>query len=96
VLTILYVSCLPLSLQLAVTDHGLEHELSALDQSGYSLLHYACLYGLVTLVPLLLARGAAVDAPTGCGRAHTPLHLAAAAGSLEVRLVMYTYFAAAS
>jgi ankyrin repeat protein len=82
--------------QLAATDHGLEHELSALDQSGYSLLHYACLYGLVTLVPLLVARGAAVDTPTGCGRAHTPLHLAAAAGSLEVHLViMHTYVTAA-
>ena len=72
-------------LQLAATDHGMEHELSALDESGYSLLHYACLYSLAPLVPLLLAKGAAVDSPTGCGSAHTPLHLAAAAGSLEVR-----------
>ena len=52
-------------LQLAVSDQGLQQELSELDDSGYSLLHYACLYGLVPLVALLLERGAAVNAPTG-------------------------------
>lgn len=55
--------CGPLSLQL--TD--LESELNALDSSGFSVLHYACLHGLGALVPVLLQRGADVNLRTGDG-----------------------------
>ncbi|KAG5178670.1 hypothetical protein JKP88DRAFT_329414 [Tribonema minus] len=71
------------ALELAANDTALEEELRAIDPSGYALLHHAALYGLRALVPLLLDKGAAVGARTRCGRAQTPLHLAAAAGHAE-------------
>mmetsp|Transcript_3319 Transcript_3319/g.5153 ORF Transcript_3319/g.5153 Transcript_3319/m.5153 type:complete len:594 (-) Transcript_3319:307-2088(-) len=72
--------------QLASTDNTLEEELKALDQHGYSLLHYACLYGLNKLIPLLIEKGGeyTLNQRTKCGRSHTPLHLAAGGGHIEI------------
>jgi len=67
---------------IATLDEELVTELDSLDMSGFSLLHYCCLYNLNTLVPVLLAKGASVNHRTACGT--TALHLAAGAGHLAV------------
>jgi ankyrin repeat protein len=58
----------------ALNKHGL---------SGFTLLHYASLYNIVSLVPLLLSRGADPNALTEKGGL-TPLHLAAGAGHDQI------------
>uniref|UniRef100_A0A6U0XRL7 CG-1 domain-containing protein n=1 Tax=Rhizochromulina marina TaxID=1034831 RepID=A0A6U0XRL7_9STRA len=64
--------------ELAAADEGLQEELNAADRHGFCLLHYACLYNLGPMVPILLRYGALVNSVTLDGQ--TPLHLAASAG----------------
>lgn len=47
--------------QLAAIDDELIAEIDSLDTSGYSLLHYCCMYNLYSLIPVLLGRGANVN-----------------------------------
>jgi hypothetical protein len=72
--------------QLAALDEDLKAEIDSLDSSGFSLLHYCCLYNLTSLVPVLIAKGANVNKRTGNGS--TALHLAAGAGHLAVAEVL--------
>lgn len=72
--------------QLAVMDDDLKAEIDSLDSSGFSLLHYCCLYNLNSLIPVLLARGADVNRRNSTGS--TALHLAAASGHLAVVQVL--------
>ena len=51
--------------QLACIDDDLQNSLDSLDETGFSLLHYCCLYNLTTLVPVLLAKGVSVNLVTG-------------------------------
>ncbi|CAM9659061.1 unnamed protein product, partial [Phaeothamnion confervicola] len=81
--------------QLASTDSSLQEELNCPDDSGYSLLHYTCLYSLGTLVPVLLARGASVHQPSACGQRLTPLHCAAIGGDLALAQALLQAGAAA-
>ncbi|CAM9667168.1 unnamed protein product, partial [Discosporangium mesarthrocarpum] len=71
--------------RLASADSALEEELNALDSSGFSLLHYTCLYNLAPLVPVLLAmKGMDVNQKAANGQGQTPLHLAVSSGSLQL------------
>ena len=72
--------------QLATMDDDLKAEIDSLDSSGFSLLHYCCLYNLNSLIPVLLARGADVNRRTSTGS--TALHLAAGSGHLAVTQVL--------
>ena len=72
--------------QLAALDEDLKAEIDSLDASGFSLLHYCCLYNLNSLIPVLLARSADVNRRTATGS--TALHLAAGAGNLAVVQVL--------
>ena len=74
-------------------DDGLRQELWMLDDNGFSFLHYICMYGYTSLLPVVLdciKRGAngvaslssAVNKSTKSGV--YPLHLAASAGSVEM------------
>jgi hypothetical protein len=72
--------------QLAALDDDLRAEIDSLDSTGFSLLHYCCLYNLNSLIPVLLARGADVNRRTSTGS--TALHLAAGAGHLAVAQVL--------
>jgi hypothetical protein len=69
--------------QLAASDDDLRGELNAPDKNGMCLLHYAGLYNILPLVPVLLQYGAWVDATAG-EQLQTPLHLAAGAGHAAV------------
>jgi len=51
--------------------------------SGFTLLHYASLYNILSLIPLLLSRGADPNALTEKGNL-TALHLAAGAGHDQI------------
>eukprot|EP00563_Minutocellus_polymorphus_P002874 CAMPEP_0181035574 /NCGR_PEP_ID=MMETSP1070-20121207/8394_1 /TAXON_ID=265543 /ORGANISM="Minutocellus polymorphus, Strain NH13" /LENGTH=1229 /DNA_ID=CAMNT_0023113139 /DNA_START=282 /DNA_END=3974 /DNA_ORIENTATION=+ len=51
--------------------------------SGFTLLHYAALYNILSLIPLLLSRGADPNALTEKGNL-TALHLAAGAGHDQI------------
>lgn len=53
-------------------------ELDGLDSSGYSLLHYCCLFNLTSLVTRLIDRGANINLKTRCSS--TALHLSAMSG----------------
>ena len=68
--------------QLAAVDEDLRTEIDALDNNGFSLLHYCCLYNLTSLIPVLIARGCDVNKRTSTGS--TSLHLAASAGNSAV------------
>mmetsp|Transcript_15268 Transcript_15268/g.22982 ORF Transcript_15268/g.22982 Transcript_15268/m.22982 type:complete len:868 (+) Transcript_15268:91-2694(+) len=68
--------------QIATMDDDLQAELDHLDPSGYSLLHYCCLFNLPTLVSKLIDKGVNVNRLTRCGS--TALHLAAHAGHGDV------------
>lgn len=72
--------------QLAALDDDLKAEIDSLDASGFSLMHYCCLYNLNSLVPVLLARGS--DLNTRTSGNWTALHLAAGAGHLAVTQVL--------
>jgi len=68
---------------MSASDNELQAELNAPDKSGFTLLHYASLYNLQSLVPVLLSRGANPDTPTIRGKL-TPLHLACGAGNSAI------------
>jgi hypothetical protein len=69
---------------LAAGDAELQEELNAPDRNGLCLLHYACLYNLLPLVPVALRCGADVDCGAQGAEGQTPLHLAAGAGNAAV------------
>lgn len=66
--------------EMSNSDNELQSELNSPDKSGFTLLHYASLYNLRSLLPVLLSRGANPDTPTLRGKL-TPLHLACGAGN---------------
>uniref|UniRef100_A0A7S2EH07 Uncharacterized protein n=1 Tax=Trieres chinensis TaxID=1514140 RepID=A0A7S2EH07_TRICV len=68
---------------LSASSYELQEELNAPDKSGFTLLHYASLYNLQSLVPVLLSKGANPDTPT-VHRKLTPLHLACSAGNWAI------------
>jgi hypothetical protein len=74
-------------------DDGLRQELWMLDDNGFSFLHYICMYGYTSLLPVVLgcirrgnsgvsALNSAVNKPTKNGL--YPLHLAVSGGSREM------------
>mmetsp|Transcript_4970 Transcript_4970/g.9983 ORF Transcript_4970/g.9983 Transcript_4970/m.9983 type:complete len:1063 (-) Transcript_4970:458-3646(-) len=69
--------------EMTASDAELQNELNAPDQSGFALLHYAALYNLRSLVPILLSRGSHPDIPTQRGGL-TALQLAAGAGNERI------------
>eukprot|EP01038_Epipyxis_sp_PR26KG_P014148 gene14148-18986_t len=68
--------------QLASLDDDLKAEINSLDTTGFSLLHYCCLYNLNSLIPVMLTRGADINQRTSTNS--TALHLAASSGHLAV------------
>jgi len=69
--------------EMSANDVELHDELNSVDRSGFTLLHYASLYNLQALVPVLLSRGAHTDITTVRGKL-TPLHLSAGAGNSAI------------
>jgi hypothetical protein len=69
--------------EMSAADSELQDELNAPDKSGFTLLHYASMYNLQALVPVLLARGANPDTRTTRGNL-TPLHLACGADNMAI------------
>jgi hypothetical protein len=74
-------------------DDGLRQELWILDDNGFSFLHYICMYGYSSLLPVVLecirrgnsgvnALNSAVNKPTKSGL--YPLHLAVNSSSVEM------------
>eukprot|EP01083_Nonionella_stella_P029487 81153_1 len=61
----------------------IQEELNVPDKSGFALLHYAAFYGLPSIIPVLLSRGANPDIKTSRGNL-TPLHLACGAGNYAI------------
>jgi hypothetical protein len=55
--------------------------------SGFTLLHYAALYNLLSLVPLLISRGADPNTTSEKGGL-TPLHMACGAGNMAIVQVL--------
>lgn len=68
--------------QLATSDDDLQAELHSLDESGYSLLHYCCLFNMDSLIPHLVKKGVNVNQLTSCNT--TALHLAAGSGNSNI------------
>lgn len=64
-------------------SEDIRDELNELDKSGFCLLHYAALYNLQSLIPVLLSKGANPDVLTRSGNL-TPLHLACSAGNAAI------------
>jgi len=69
--------------EMSTSSFELQEELNSPDKSGFTLLHYAALYNLQSLIPLLLSKGANPDTPTARGKL-TPLHLACGAGNWAI------------
>jgi hypothetical protein len=67
---------------LATVDDELIAEIDSLDSNGYSLFHYCCAYNLISLIPVLLARGIEVNHIAADGS--TGLHLAVGAGHFPI------------
>ncbi|GMI15512.1 hypothetical protein TrVE_jg1652 [Triparma verrucosa] len=76
--------------EMSASDNELQEELNAPDKSGFTLLHYASLYNLQALVPVLLSRGANPDTPTVRGKL-TPLHLACGAGNWGIIELLFRH-----
>lgn len=74
---------------IAAVDDDLLAELDALDQAGYALLHYCCIYNLFTLVPILLAKGANIDV-RGVNDV-SALQLASMRGNLPIVSMLVSY-----
>eukprot|EP00591_Stephanopyxis_turris_P011656 CAMPEP_0195508136 /NCGR_PEP_ID=MMETSP0794_2-20130614/1425_1 /TAXON_ID=515487 /ORGANISM="Stephanopyxis turris, Strain CCMP 815" /LENGTH=1245 /DNA_ID=CAMNT_0040635023 /DNA_START=59 /DNA_END=3796 /DNA_ORIENTATION=- len=64
-------------------DDDIRKQLNDPGETGFTLLHYASLYNLSSLIPMLLTRGANPDTPTLRGKL-TPLHLACGAGNWAI------------
>jgi len=69
--------------EISASSCDIQDELNAPDKSGFTLLHYAALYNLPSLIPVLLSRGANPDLQTTRGKL-TPLHLACGAGNVAI------------
>ena len=67
----------------STSEEELKEALNKPGVSGFTLLHYAALYNILSLIPLLLSRGADPDALTEKGNL-TALHLAAGAGHDQI------------
>ena len=67
----------------STSEDELKEALNQPGVSGFTLLHYAALYNILSLIPLLLSRGANPDALTEKGNL-TSLHLAAGAGHDQI------------
>ena len=67
----------------STSEDELKEALNKPGVSGFTLLHYAALYNILSLIPLLLSRGADPDALTEKGNL-TALHLAAGAGHDQI------------
>ncbi len=65
------------------SEDELKEALNEPGVSGFTLLHYASLYNILSLIPLLLSRGADPNALTEKGNL-TALHLAAGAGHDQI------------
>jgi len=70
-------------LHLNPSDDSLMNDLNNHDKSGFTLLHYACLYNMQSFIPILLHHGANSDIPTVQGNL-TPLHISCAAGHFAI------------
>jgi len=70
-------------MEMASSSTDLKDELNKPDQSGFTLLHYACLYNLSSLIPILFFHGISPDIATTQGNM-TPLHLACSAGNVSI------------
>ncbi len=66
--------------EISPSECDIHDELNSPDKSGFTLLHYAALYNLQALIPVLLSRGANPDIQSVRGQV-TPLHLACGAGN---------------
>lgn len=66
----------------AAIDDDFKTELDSLDQSGFTLLHYCCLYNLQSLLPVLISKEVQVNIKSANGQ--TALHLAVERGNLEI------------
>ena len=66
-----------------------EIHLNQQNACGYSLLHYACLYDLPSIVDVLLENGADVTLKDAWG--NQPLHIAATHGSVDVIKSLINY-----
>mmetsp|Transcript_35029 Transcript_35029/g.51345 ORF Transcript_35029/g.51345 Transcript_35029/m.51345 type:complete len:1067 (-) Transcript_35029:450-3650(-) len=80
VLDNLFVGVVENLVEISTSNHQLQEGLNSPDKSGFTLLHYASMYNLHSLIPMLISRGANPDAPTTRGML-TPLHLACGAGN---------------
>mmetsp|Transcript_48782 Transcript_48782/g.146986 ORF Transcript_48782/g.146986 Transcript_48782/m.146986 type:complete len:290 (-) Transcript_48782:804-1673(-) len=69
--------------EMSTSSYEVQEDLNCPDKSGFTLLHYAALYNLQSLVPLLLSKGSNPDTPTARGKL-TPLHLACGAGNWAI------------
>ena len=67
----------------STSEEEVKVELNATGFSGFALLHYAALYNMKSLIPLMLSRGADPDMTTDKGDL-TALHLASGAGHDQV------------
>jgi len=79
----LLIRIVEMLVEMSASDTELQQELNSPDKSGFTLLHYASLYNLQSLLPVLLSRGANADNPSLRGKL-TPLHLACGAGNFAV------------
>ena len=69
-------------------NHLLDHEISIYSQDalGYTLMHWAALYGKTSALRLLLDRGATLESVNTLGR--TPLHVAVIEGNVEAAVLL--------
>ena len=79
----LLIRIVEMLVEMSSNDIELQEELNSPDKSGFTLLHYASLYTLQSLLPVLISRGANVDTLSVRGKL-TPLHLACGAGNFAV------------
>jgi len=80
ILDSLLVKIVETLVEVSASECNIQDELTAPDKSGFTLLHYAALYNLQSLIPVLLSRGANPDIQSNRGQV-TPLHLACGAGN---------------
>jgi len=83
ILDMLLVRIVESLVEMSASECDLQEELNTPDGSGFTLLHYAALYNLQSLIPVLLSRGATPDVKSTRGDV-TPLHLACGAGNTAI------------